>query len=559
MRTTARGAIWATALLVASSCFAQTSGYPTRPVKVIVPFPAGGATDVIVRLITQKLSVSLGQQFYAENHAGAGGNIGMGMAASAPADGYTMLAVTNSFILNPSLYARIPYDPIRDFSPLTLTATSPYVVAVHPSLPARSVGELIALRETPIPANTAMPRLAWARPGISPASCSDRRSASTSSTCPSTAARRRSTSTIAGHTPVSFTALPTAAPHVKDGKLRALAVMSTKRAAAPARRADHGGGRHPRPRGRYRRSGMVVRSETPDDIAQRLHGEIVKALVAAPEVRQRLSALGFEPVGNTPAEFAAWLKAQIRALAPGHSWRQHSESGMIVPRPQRENPGMKASAWACRALLVAGASLAQPSDYPNRPVKVIAPFAPGGPVDIVARVLAPKSSERLGQQFYVENHPGGSGNIGTAMAAKAPADGYTILVISSTLVVNPSLSEKLGFDTTKRPRADLAHRHVAADPAGEPDCSGHQRQGAVAWVKASPGQAQLCACRARNARAISRARCSSRRSGSTSWPFPSTAAARPSPRPSAGTRRSSTPRSRPPPNTSSRAPCARSP
>src|SRR3954463_15479254 len=192
MRTTARGAIWATALLVASSCLAQTSGYPNRPVKVIVPFPPGGATDVIVRLITQKLSASLGQQFYAENHAGAGGNIGMGMAAGAPADGYTMLAVTNSFILNPSLYAKIPYDPIRDFAALTMTATSPYVVAVHPSLPARSVGELIALVR-PIPENTAMPRPALARPGISPANCSDRRSASTSSTCPSAAARRRST------------------------------------------------------------------------------------------------------------------------------------------------------------------------------------------------------------------------------------------------------------------------------------------------------------------------------------------------------------------------------
>jgi len=124
MRTTARGAIWATALLVASSCFAQTSGYPNRPVKVIVPFPPGGATDVIVRLMTQKLSVTLGQPFYAENHAGAGGNIGMGVAASAPADGYTILAVTNSFILNPSLYARIPYDPIRDFAPLTMTASA---------------------------------------------------------------------------------------------------------------------------------------------------------------------------------------------------------------------------------------------------------------------------------------------------------------------------------------------------------------------------------------------------------------------------------------------------
>jgi tripartite-type tricarboxylate transporter receptor subunit TctC len=106
MRTTARGAIWATALLVASSCFAQTSGYPNRPVKVIVPFPPGGATDVIVRLMTQKLSVTLGQPFYAENHAGAGGNIGMGMAASAAADGYS-LSPTASF----SIQASTPESP----------------------------------------------------------------------------------------------------------------------------------------------------------------------------------------------------------------------------------------------------------------------------------------------------------------------------------------------------------------------------------------------------------------------------------------------------------------
>src|SRR5262245_31099020 len=98
------------------------------------------------------------------------------------------------------------------------------------------------------------------------------------------------------------------------------------------------------------------------------------------------------------------------------------------------------------ALLAASASQAQ--TYPSRPVKLVAPFAPGGPVDVVARVLAPKLSASLGQQFYVENHPGGSGNIGTALVAKAPPDGYTVLVISSTLVVNPSLFAKLGFDTT---------------------------------------------------------------------------------------------------------------
>jgi hypothetical protein len=131
-------------------------------------------------------------------------------------------------------------------------------------------------------------------------------------------------------------------------------------------------------------------------------------------------------------------------------------------------------------------------------VKVIAPFAPGGPVDIVARVLAPKLSERLGQQFYVENHPGGSGNIGTAMAAKAPADGYTILVISSTLVVNPSLFNKLGFDTTatlRRCRWSECRRRFS----GEPKSFRHEREGACRLGEGEPGQAQLRPCRPRNA------------------------------------------------------------
>src|SRR5712671_4423481 len=148
---------------------------------------------------------------------------------------------------------------------------------------------------------------------------------------------------------------------------------------------------------------------------------------------------------------------------------------------------MKAIALGLAVLVLAGPSFAQPSGYPSRPVKVIAPFAPGGPVDIVARVLAPKLSERLGQQFYVENHPGGSGNIGTALAAKAAANGYTILVISSTLVVNPSLFAKLGFDTTAdlapvsligiSPQVLLVHPSVPAASVAE----------LVAWARARPG------------------------------------------------------------------------
>src|SRR5262249_57880866 len=154
----------------------------------------------------------------------------------------------------------------------------------------------------------------------------------------------------------------------------------------------------------------------------------------------------------------------------------------------RQNRRCKASVLALLAVVLAGPAFAQPSDYPNRPVKMVAPFAPGGPVDVVARLLAPKLSERLGQQFYVENHPGGSGNIGTALVAKAAPDGYTLLVISSTLVVNPSLFAKLGFDTL----TDLAPVSlIGVSPQVllvNPSVPASSLKELVAWVKASPGK-----------------------------------------------------------------------
>src|SRR5262247_1538462 len=135
----------AATLLWAGSCLAQTGAYPTRAVRMMVPFAAGGPTDVIARVVAQKLSESLGQQFYVENLPGAGGNTGTATAAKAPADGYTLLVVSTGFMVNPSLYAKVPYDPVKDFAPLTLVAESPNALFVHPSVPANSVKELIDL------------------------------------------------------------------------------------------------------------------------------------------------------------------------------------------------------------------------------------------------------------------------------------------------------------------------------------------------------------------------------------------------------------------------------
>src|SRR5882724_163171 len=133
------------AAALAAPSLARAQAYPARPVKVIVPVAAGGANDTTARLFAQKLSESLGQQFYVENLAGAGGNLGIANAARAPADGYTLLAGGGNFVINPSLYAKIPFDPVKDFAAVSLMCSSPHVLAVHPSVPAATVKELIAL------------------------------------------------------------------------------------------------------------------------------------------------------------------------------------------------------------------------------------------------------------------------------------------------------------------------------------------------------------------------------------------------------------------------------
>src|ERR1043166_9693689 len=141
MRTVFRIAALFFAALAAAPAFAQN--YPNKLVRIIVPFPAGGPTDVMARLIGQKLSEKLGQQFIVENQPGAAGNIGMGAAARAPGDGYTILFVSSSYVVNPSLYQKIPYDPQTDFVPITKAAAAPHALIVNPTFPARSVKELV--------------------------------------------------------------------------------------------------------------------------------------------------------------------------------------------------------------------------------------------------------------------------------------------------------------------------------------------------------------------------------------------------------------------------------
>src|SRR5262245_51031098 len=283
-------------------------GYPVRPVRVIVPFAAGGPTDVIARLIAQRLSEKLGQQFYIENLPGAGGNTGTATAAKAPPDGYTLLVASTGFVVNPSLYAKIPYDPVRDFAPVTLAAASPNVLTVHPSVPAKSVKELAAL----VKGNPGKYSYAHPATGSTPHLSGElfkQFFGLDLVTVPFNGAPPAITSTVGGHTPIAFSALPPAITAIRDSKLRALAVTSAKRvpalpdvptmeeAGVPGQEADT-------------LTALLAPAGTPKEIVNLIYREVVNT-VALPDVKERLDSLGFVPVANAPDEFAERIRVEI--------------------------------------------------------------------------------------------------------------------------------------------------------------------------------------------------------------------------------------------------------
>jgi tripartite-type tricarboxylate transporter receptor subunit TctC len=287
---------------------AQDARYPNHPVRIIVPFAAGGPPDVISRIVAQKLSERWGEQVYVENHPGAGGNTGTATAARAAPDGYTLYMMSTGFMVNPSLYAKVPYDPIKDFVPVTLAASSPNILFVNPTVPAKSVKELIALiKSSPGKYSYAQPSTG-STPHLS-GELLKLQYGLDLVTVPFNGASLAVNSTIAGHTPIAFTALPPAIANIKEGNLRGLAVTAAKRSPAlpdvptmveagiPDQEAET-------------INGLLAPAGTPDDIVARINRDTV-AVLGEPDVKERLSALGFEPAVSTPAEFGARIKSEI--------------------------------------------------------------------------------------------------------------------------------------------------------------------------------------------------------------------------------------------------------
>ncbi len=286
---------------------AWSQSYPARPVRVVVTFAPGGPTDVAARLIAQKLSESLGRQFYVENVAGASGNIGTAQAAKAQPDGYTLLITVNNLVINPPLFGNVTYDPYKDFDPVALAVSFSSAFAVHPSVPARSVGELV----DHIKANPG--KLSFASPGLgTPSHLLGEQFKVTLGLdlvhVPYSGSGPAITATVAGHTPIGFASLSTAVPQAKDGKLRVLAVMSKNASPSLPEAPTIAAAGYPGLDGDGW-VGALFPARTPKEIVALINREIGR-IIALPDVKERFTTLGLDPVGGTPDDFAQQMRAE---------------------------------------------------------------------------------------------------------------------------------------------------------------------------------------------------------------------------------------------------------
>jgi tripartite-type tricarboxylate transporter receptor subunit TctC len=294
--------------LFAIAVQAQAQPYPSQPIKMIVPFTAGGTTDILARTIGQKLSEAWRQPVIVENKPGAGGNIGADAVAKAKPDGYTILMGTiGTQSINASLYSKMPYDAAKDFAPITLVAVVPNLLVVHPSVSAKTVGELVALAK----AKPGQLNFASSSTGGSPHLAGEMFKQMTGADIvhvPYKGSAPALTDLLGGQVALMFDNMPSALPHVKAGKLRALGVTSARRSQAvpdiPTIAESGVAG--------YEVDswfGILAPAGTPKEVVGKLNAEIVRIL-QMPDVRQRLQEQGAEPVGGTPEQFDEHIRKE---------------------------------------------------------------------------------------------------------------------------------------------------------------------------------------------------------------------------------------------------------
>ncbi len=296
---------------MAVTCLATAQTYPNHVVRIILPYPPGGSMDALGRMVFDRLSQTLGQQFVIDYRPGASGNIGSELVARGAPDGHTILLNTLPFVVNPSLYKKLPYDAVKDFAPVSLLATSPFVLVVHPSVPVKTVSEFVAL------AKRQPGKLNYSSAGIGTnlhvaAELFKNLTQTDILHVPYKGGGAALIATVGGEADLSFIGTQPALPHMQAGKLRALGITSTKRLASlpelPAIGETVAG---------YEFSswwGMLVPAATPPAIVQTLSEAIAKA-ARAPDIAKRFEQDGVEVVAGTPAQFAASIKSDIARWA----------------------------------------------------------------------------------------------------------------------------------------------------------------------------------------------------------------------------------------------------
>ena len=294
-------------VFAAGLAVAQAPAYPVKSVRLLVPSSPGGGTDILARVLAQKMSETFGQQFVVENRPGAGQVIGIEAVARSAPDGYTLLMAASAIVINEVLYAKPPYDTLRDFAPVTLGASLPNILVVHPALPVKSVRELIALAKT----RAGQLNYSSAGSGTSPHLSMElfRLMAGITLThIPYKGSGPATVDLLAGQVQLSMPNVLTALPHIKGGKLRGLGVTSGKRATGlpdiPAIAETLPGYEA------IQWYGILAPAGTTRDIVGKLQAEIARILVL-PEVRDRLAADGADAVGSRPDEFAAYIRAEL--------------------------------------------------------------------------------------------------------------------------------------------------------------------------------------------------------------------------------------------------------
>lgn len=296
----------ATACLVGLPAWSQD--YPAKQVRLVVSFPAGGGSDLIARIVAQKLAAALGQPVVPDNRAGASGNIAAELVAKSPPDGYTLLFTNSSLSISPAVFRKLNYDPVKELTPISMASSYPFALAVHPSLPVQSVKALVALAKSKPDA------LAYASAGGGTMShmAMELLRLKTGGIriqhLPYKGAAPATVSLISGETQLAFVVMPVAAAQIKAGKVRGLAVAApTRSAAAPELPTMQEAGVEGHVALQW--NGFFAPARTPQAVLDRLHREVAKA-VHLPDVKQRFEAEGATPAGTSPGEFAAFYRAE---------------------------------------------------------------------------------------------------------------------------------------------------------------------------------------------------------------------------------------------------------